>query len=310
MKKIILIAMAFILTFLSCKNETNKVTESNKNEPPEITKVVGIARIEPENGLLNIYANTEGTVINIPYKENDVVQKETVLIELDKKEEVAQWNLEQSKMNNYYTSLNTANEELKSIHLDLLKAKEHESLHTKLFLAKAITLQTLNDSKAKVEKLTTDYNKQLAVIEQVKSERTLIDAHVNYRKILLSKKSITASQNGKILEWNIKPGDYITVGQKLGKFAPKGGLLAVTEVDELFANKVELGMKADVVSQLDGQKIGEGKVVFIADFLKKKSLFADENVEEDRRVRTVKILLKPTSKAIINARVDCIIKLK
>jgi HlyD family secretion protein len=39
-------------------------------------------------------------------------------------------------------------------------------------------------------------------------------------------------------------------------------------------------------------------------------LFSDENTVEDRRVRTVKIRLSPQSSAIINARVDCIIKVK
>jgi len=93
---------------------------------------------------------------------------------------------------------------------------------------------------------------------------------------------------------------------KLNELQNEGAVI----VDELFADKVRLGMKVDVLSQLDGHKIGEGEVIFVADFLKKKSLFSDENVEEDRRVRTVKIRLNPTSKAIINARVDCIITLK
>lgn len=308
MKQIILIGIAFMLSLSDCQNE-NKEVEKHQTEPQEITKVVGIARIEPENGLLYIYANSTGTIINMPYKENAVVQKGDLLIGLDKKEDVAQLAQEQSKIKSHTSAVNSANESLKSIQADLQKAKEDAALNAKLFSAKAITLQTLNDSKAKVQKLTTEYNKQLAVIEQVKSERTEIDANINYKKLMLSEKSITATQNGKILEWNVHSGDYITVGQKLGRFAPEGPLLAVTEVDELFANKVQLGMKADIISQLDGQKIGEGEVVFVADFLKKKSLFSDENMVEDRRIRTVKILLTPTKKAIINARVDCVIKL-
>jgi len=310
MKKATLIATALILTLSSCQNEEKRNAEKPKPEPQEITKVAGIARIEPENGLLYIYANSMGTIINMPLKENEVVQKGEMLIGLDTKEDVAQLALEESKIKHHIATVNSANENLKSIHVDLQKAKEDLTLNNKLFSAKAITLQTLNDSKSKVQKLTTEYNKQLAVIEQIKSEKTEIDANTNYKKILLSEKSINATQNGKILEWSVNLGDYITVGQKLGRFAPEGALIAVTEVDELFADKVRLGMKADVLSQLDGHKIGEGEVIFVADFLKKKSLFSDENVEEDRRVRTVKIRLTPTSKAIINARVDCIITLK
>jgi len=183
-------------------------------------------------------------------------------------------------------------------------------LSQNLFNVKAITEQSLNDSKAKVKKLITEYNKQLSDIKQTKSKRNEIESNINYRNVLLSEKKIKAPLNGKILQWDIHLGDYITAGQKIGQFAPDGDLVAVTEVDELYADKIKLGMKAEVISQLDGQKIADGEVIFMADFLKKKSLFSDENTVEDRRVRTVKVRLSQSSKAIINARVDCIIKLK
>ncbi len=294
----------------ACKNKEKQLEENPISDPQEISKVTGIARIEPENGLLYIYAHSSGTIVNMPHSENDMVQKGDLLIGLDEKEDAAQLALEQSKISNHLASINAAKGNLMTINVDLEKAKADEKLNIELYAAKAITLQTLNDSKAKTQKLTTQYNLQLAEIEKVKSQRKEIDANIHHKKVLLAAKSIRATRNGKILEWDVSPGDYTTTGQKLGLFAPEGALIAVTEVDELFADKVQIGLKADVISQLDGQKIGEGEVVFVADFLKKKSLFSDENVVEDRRVRTIKIRLTPDSKAIINARVDCVINLK
>lgn len=299
-----------VLLFPSCKEDAKQESTITNNAPKEITRVLGIAKIEPENGLLYIYSNSNGTTTSMPYKENAVVKQGVVLIGLDSRSELSQIDVEKSKITAHNAAVAFAGENLKTINADLQKAKEDAALNEKLFVAKAITEQVLNDGKAREQKLITEYNKQLADIQQSKSKRSEIDANINYRNVLLAEKVITAPQNGKILQWDIHPGDYIAAGQKLGQFAPEGALVAVTEVDELFADKVQLGMKAEIISQLDGQKLGEGEVIFLADFLKKKSLFSDESVVEDRRVRTVKIRLSPASKAIINARVDCIIKLK
>lgn len=309
-KQITLCGMAVMFAISSCKTEGKTEEEITNVVPQKITKVVGIARIEPENGLLYVYANSTGTIVNMTHKENDIVEKDAVLITLDQKADLAQLAMEKSKITSHSASVIAAEETLKTVNADLQKAKEDVALNEQLFAAKAITKQALNDSKVKAKKLIAEYNKQIAEVKKVKSQRTEIDATIKYKSILLSQKNITAPLKGKILQWDVHLGDYINSGQKLGQFAPEGPLVAVTEVDELFADKVQLGMKADILSQLDGQKIAEGDVVFVADFLKKKSLFSDENEVEDRRVRTVKIRLTPESKAIINARVDCIIKLK
>jgi HlyD family secretion protein len=313
MKKIknyVLLSIVSVLTFSSCQNEEKKEKTESNAKPKEITKVIGIAKIEPENGLLFIYANSSGTITSISYNESEKVHKSDVLIELDNKTELSQLALEKSKISTQNSSEEYSEENLKTVNADLQKAKEDLILSQNLFNVKAITEQSLNDSKAKVKKLITEYNKQLSDIKQTKSKRNEIESNINYRNVLLSEKKIKAPLNGKILQWDIHLGDYITAGQKIGQFAPDGDLVAVTEVDELYADKIKLGMKAEVISQLDGQKIADGEVIFMADFLKKKSLFSDENTVEDRRVRTVKVRLSQSSKAIINARVDCIIKLK
>lgn len=308
--KIALVMGVAMTTLMSCDKSDKKETQPATAAPKEITKVAGIAKIEPENGLLNIYANADGKIETMPHHENDVVGKGALLISLDRKSEMAQVALERSKISAHQSAVVYAEENLKTVGADLQKAQKDVALNEKLYAAKAITGQALDDSRAKVTKLQTEYNRQLADIKQVKNKRSEIDANVHYRDVLASDKAIAAPANGKILQWDVHSGDYITAGQKLGQFAPEGALIAVTEVDELYADKVQLGMKADILSQLDGQKIAEGEVVFMADFLKKKSLFSDENTVEDRRVRTVKVRLNPASKAIINARVDCVIKLK
>jgi HlyD family secretion protein len=313
MKKnhISIIASVAILLFASCSNkdeQKNKKVESTATN--EITQVVGIARIEPEKGLLYIYSNANGKIESINAIENDVVKQNSVLITLTQQTDEAELSMEKSKIASQNSAIESAEASAKAIQSDLQKAKADVELNEKLLAAKAITTQTLNDSKAKYDKLLFEYNKQLAGVNETKNKLTEIEANIKYKSAIINDKIIKAPFNGKVLQLDVHNGDYITTGQKLGQFAPEGSLVAVTEVDELFADKINTGMKAEIISQFNGEKIGEGEVVFVAEFLKKKSLFSDETTIEDRRVKEVKIRLKSDTKIAINNRVDCIIKLK
>jgi len=301
--------LLIMISFTAC----NSNDEKNKNlttTSKEIDKIVGVARIEPEKGLLYIYSTADGKIETLQADENSQVNEGSILANLDIKTDIAQLNQERSKISSQQSSIQSSEANAKAILSELQKAKADVLLNENLFEAKAIAEQTLKDSKAKASKLTFDYEKQLADVNLSKNKIKELDANLQYRNSVISEKQIEAPLAGKVLQWDIHKGDYVTAGQKLGQFAPDGDIIAITEVDELFVNKVKIGLKAKIVSQANGKKIGEGTVVFVAEFLKKKSLFSDENTVEDRRVKEVKIRLNKTTSAIINNRVDCIIYLK
>ncbi|PWG81373.1 HlyD family secretion protein [Pararcticibacter amylolyticus] len=302
------------LALVSCSGENKNDDPVSKNDTVSkkvaIHMVVGIARIEPEKGLLNIYANANGRISKIAASENQVVSKGSDLVLLDNQTDQALLDIEQSKAPAQRAAILSAQQNAKAMLSDLEKAQKDVALNEQLFKSKAITEQALNDSKSKVNRLQYDYQKLIADIGQQKSKVQEIDANIKYRKAILSDRQIKSAFSGRVLQWDVHPGDYVTPGQKLGQFAPDGPLIAVTEVDELFSDKVEKGMKAEVFSQMNGQKIGSGTVTYIAGFLKKKSLFSDENSVEDRRVREVKVLLNAGSQVNINNKVDCKIYLK
>lgn len=306
----IMIALALV----SCSGENKNDDPVSKNDTVSkkaaIHMVVGIARIEPEKGLLNIYANANGRISRIAASENESVSKGSDLALLDNQTDQALLDIEQSKAPAQRAAILSAQQNAKAMLSDLEKAQKDVALNEQLFKSKAITEQALNDSKSKVNRLQYDYQKLIADIGQQKSKVQEIDANIKYRKAILSDRQIKSAFSGRVLQWDVHPGDYVTPGQKLGQFAPDGPLIAVTEVDELFSDKVEKGMKAEVFSQMNGQKIGSGTVTYVAGFLKKKSLFSDENSVEDRRVREVKVLLNAGSKVNLNNRVDCKIYLK
>ncbi|RXF68215.1 HlyD family secretion protein [Arcticibacter tournemirensis] len=303
-----------MLALISCSSEDKKNDTVGKpasaSKKAEMNMVVGIARIEPEKGLLNIYANANGRISKIVAAENQSVSKGSDLALLDNQTDNALLAIEQSKAPAQNAAILSATQNAKAVLSDLQKAQKDEALNEQLFKARAITEQALNDSKSKVTRLQYDYQKLIADIAQQKSKVQEIDANIKYRKAILSDRQIKSAYPGRVLQWDVHDGDYVTPGQKLGQYAPDGPLIAVTEVDELFSDKVAKGMRAEIYSQMNGQKTGSGTVVFIAGFLKKKSLFSDENTVEDRRVREVKVLLNTGAKVNINNKVDCKIYLK
>jgi multidrug resistance efflux pump len=304
-----LTAVIFVCCFCSCSNK------DRKNEAPvygqtDIESITGVARIEPENGLLNIYANASGRITKIVALENQQTAEGSPLLILDCTVEKALLHVEESKVAAQNAAIDAAARNVESVKNDLDKAKSDLALNGQLFAVKAITEQMLNDSKVKVEKLTVDYAKAVADKNRQTSIINEIKAGIDYRRALLSERTLNAAFAGYVLQWEAHNGDYVTQGQKLGQFAPEGALVAVTEVDELFQDRIKTGMRAEVYSQINGECIGTGTVAYIAGFLKKKSLFSDENVVEDRRVKEVKVRLDGNAKAIINAKVDCIIHLK
>lgn len=307
--KFFFIASLFVCSFCSCTNNNVKTKEQAVIQT-EIESITGVARIEPENGLLTIYANSNGRINKIAALENQQIAEDCPLLVLDNTVEKTLLDVERSKISSQNAAIDAATRNAESVKNDLDKAVSDFQLNEQLFDAKGITRQALDDSRAKVEKLTSDYAKALADRDEQRTKMNEVKTNVNYRQALLDEKVLKSAFPGYVLQWDVHCGDYVTQGQKIGQFAPEGSLVAVTEIDELFQDKVKTGMKAEVFSQLNGERIATGTVIYIAGYLKKKSLFSDDNTVEDRRVKEVKVRLDDNSKAVINSKVDCTIHLK
>ena len=120
-----------------------------------------------------------------------------------------------------------------------------------------------------------------------------------------------APVNGTLLSLEVSKGEYISPSQIIGEFAPEGPLMALTEIDELFASKIKLGQRAKIRNQGKEEVIAEGTVVLTSPYLRKKSLFSENSSNlEDRRVREVRVQLDSASNILIGSRVECWIDVK
>jgi multidrug resistance efflux pump len=147
-------------------------------------------------------------------------------------------------------------------------------------------------------------------LEEAQAGVKEVGAETNYLNQLKDKKRIYAPEDGMMLNWDVKVGQAVAAGTKLGDFAPDGNLIAITEVDELYAMKVKVGQKVNVNMQGTTNLLTKGTVTYCASYLSKKSIFSDraDNLE-DRRVREVHVRVNNPKAVLIGSRVECIILL-
>ena len=261
--------------------------------------------------IISLYSRTSGTVSEVFHDLGDTVKKGEILAVLNSQVEEAQLAQAQSKLGTQSAVINNSNAQLSSLSVKAKNADENYQRNEALLKSGGVTQQDLDNSRFAAKSTIKDVDAAKASVEQAVSRIKELKADVAYAEAILEQKKIRAPYDGTILSFDVKVGKSITSNQSLGDFAPAGHLIAVTEVDELYAQKVKAGMTAYIRPQGKSDTLAVGKVYLLSPYLNKKSLFSDAATNmEDRRVREVRILLNDGGKVLIGSRVDCVIIVK
>lgn len=278
-------------------------------EKPE--RVVGVARIEPVSKIYSINTDASGIVDKLSVDAGSHVKKGDIILKLASTVEEAQLRQSESKLAAQNSRVLALQSTLKSLEVKLANAETTYKRNQALLAQGAVTRQAFDDSKASFESLQSDVASAKANSETEKAKLGELQADIGYYRAVLARKSVTAPENGTLLSLEVRPSQNISGTTLVGDFAPDGPLMAITEVDELFADQIIPGLKAFVRPQGSEKVLSEGKVIFAAPYLRKKSLFSDkaDNLE-DRRVREVRVQLDKSDSLLIGSRVECVIRLK
>ncbi len=302
------ILLIFISTSCNNKSAKEKAEIENPKQVIAINRIVGIGKIIPENDIIQLSSPINGIVHKIYKWENDSVNIGTVILELDH-------NVEDAKIVQLNNEINTQSAQIK---VDEAGVGEFEAKVSntkwklqrlqKLLLKGAETQQTLDDEATNVKTLNSNLKKIEASVTVSKSR--LQEAKTNLKTALIERdqKIIKSPINGKILELTILIGGSVSIQQSFAQISPGGKTIAICEIDELNSEKILIGQKGWVRNVGASDTLSTGTVYFASSFLKKKSLFTDQSGEkEDRRVRTIKMMLDNPEKLLLNARVECVI---
>jgi multidrug efflux pump subunit AcrA (membrane-fusion protein) len=298
---------------VACSNPMDRQNISGDSaavaeRPAKMTQVVGIGKIEPENDIIQLSSPVNGVVYKILKKENDSVRAGETILELDHQ-------VEDAKIRQLASQVNTQNAQISADEAGVLEfqAKYNNSVVElqrlqKLLAKGAETQQTVDDANTSLLGFQSNLNRLQANVGVSKSRLSETRAALAVARQERDQKIISSPVKGKILEITTLIGSSIDSKQSFAQISPFGKTIAVCEVDELFAGKVNDGQKAWIRNLGSLDTLATGTVYFTASFLKKKSLFTDlAGEKEDRRVREIKILLDDPEKLLLNARIECVV---
>ncbi len=298
------------LILISCGSKEAPV-KLEKYKVNKIDQIIGVARIEPAAKISPIGSESAGKIVQIHVQEGQFVEKGTLLLTLDQSLDIAQLQQSEAKMLTKQQRSKSLEAKIAALELKIEIADAERNRDRNLANAQAGTQKAAFDSENTYKNLKAELAIAKADLAEANAALGETKMELNYTKKLSDKKNIYAPADGMVLNWDVKQGQAVTIGNKLGDFAPKGDLIATTEVDELFAMKVKNGQHAAINIQGTKERLSTGTVVYCAPYLSKKSIFNDraDNLE-DRRVREVRVRIDQPEAVLIGSRVECIISLK
>jgi multidrug efflux pump subunit AcrA (membrane-fusion protein) len=305
---IYIILILIILSSCGNKDENDRATSEKTQNAGVVTQVIGIGRIEPENDIIQLSSPVTGIVEKILKKENDSVAVGTPILELDHQLEdgkVRQLAAEVTTQAAQITADKAGTEEYRAKYNNAVSEVQRMQ---RLLTRGAETQQAVDDATANLKSFQSNLKRAEADIEVTESKLVQAKAALHVAEIEREQRTIKSPVNGKILEISTLPGSSVDNRQAFVQIRPTGKTIAICEVDELYADKILVGQKAWIrnVGSLD--TLSTGWVYMALSFLNKKSLFTDQSGEkEDRRVRTIKIMLDTPDRLLLNARVECVI---
>lgn len=297
-----------IISSCTDKEAKEKNIADNIKDSMTVNQVVGIGKIEPENEIIQLSSPVNGIVQKILKKENDSVSIGTPILELNHE-------IEDGKARQLAGEVKTQANQIMVDEASVgeYKAKYYNAVtevqRLQRLLAKgAETQQVVDNATSNMKSFQSNFEKLQANVAVSKSKLMQSKAALQVAQIEREQKIIKSPVNGKILEISTLIGGSIDTRQSFVQISPEGRTIAVCEVDELYADKVSIGQKAWIRNVGSQDTLSTGIVYQALSFLKKKSLFTDQSGEkEDRRVRTIKIMLNQPDKLLLNARVECVI---
>lgn len=302
-----------LLLFLACGKtgepaKTGPMIGADSIAVREVRDVMGIAMIEPGARLTALASEASGIVRQLFAQPGQALKAGQPILALDAAVENAQLRQASSKRATQRNAVQGAEANLDLLRLQLDKARADLRRDESLHAGNAITLQALENSRFQVSDLEQQVRAQEALIRQQQSKTGELQADIRYFQTLLTRKTVRAPANGTLLSLEVHPGEFVDANAAIGDFAPDGPVIALTEIDELFAGRIRVGQKAVIRPQGKSDTLTTGTVVLTSPYLRKKSLFSDKPDDlEDRRVREVRVQLDDPSKLLLGSRVECVI---
>ncbi|MBL0047286.1 MAG: HlyD family efflux transporter periplasmic adaptor subunit [Bacteroidetes bacterium] len=257
----------FAFVFASCGNSIPDI----RPEYRAITETVfASGTLEPEEKY-NLVAQSEGYLIELNFKEGDLVKKGTVLAVVDNQPNsinesaateltaIAQKNISENAPALKQTALNIelASEKVKQDEAQYNRFKNLLALNSVSKLEFENMQLAFEASKTNLETLKQNYQ-----LQRQQAEQQLINqsAQKEVNSFLKENNKIKALVAGKVYKKMKELGDYVRKGDVLASIGSADDCYARLSVDESNISKIQIGQEALVLLNTNKEKSIKGKV--------------------------------------------------
>jgi len=270
MKRLTVICMIVIGLMSSC----GKKYQETKPIRKDVTETVFASGELEANETYNLTAQSDGYVIEISFKENDIVKEGQILAEIDNKQNL--YNTESAKVLYEIAESNTnpnsplliqaknsADRAKSKMDYDAGQEKRYKTLLEANSISKAeyerMEIQYQN-SKTEYLNALENYNVQKQNAEQ---QLVINKAQKNVNAFLSGFNQIKAIKAGRVYKKYKHEGDFVRKGDVIATIGDADFIYAKVSVDEGSIAKIKVGQKAIIQLNTNKEKTYNGEVAEI-----------------------------------------------
>lgn len=269
MKRIIIPTLIACM-IISCGKRIEQSTPIRK----DITEAVFASGVLEAEGTYNLTARTDGYIVELNFKENDLVKQGQILAVIDNQQNII--NAENGKVLFEIARINAlpGSPQLVQAENELLKAKQKSEFDQNLLDRYKKMLDARSISEAEFEKAQlqaniseTEYQnaqQNLNLVKQQIEQQLSINRTLNeVNRVMSAYNRIYAVKPGRVIMKNKQPGDFVRQGESIAVIGNAEKIYARVSIDESSISKVKQGQEAYIQLNTNKEKIYKGKVTEI-----------------------------------------------
>lgn len=312
----VFLALAALCLMTACggsdkKRELNERNIDSLSRPENITIVAAIAKVEPESGFIDLAAEVSGIVAEIYKKEGDKVKEGEALFRLDEQDQALEVASARQDVVSQQSRIEAGRADVRQYEASLKEKEEDLAITKRLAATGADTRQNLATKEKETETVRANLQSARAQLNVALSDLEALKHKLSQAQRNAKNRVVRAKQDGTLVSFGVKTGSAVNALEPFGQLASTDALVLHGEIDEMFADRVSVGQSVAVNYVGSSEIIGRGEITYLSQILENKSLFYEKTGETtDRRVRRFKASIASGNPLLINAKVECKIKVE
>ncbi len=262
------IAGMFVLILAS---SCGKKSEETKPIRKDVTETVFASGVLEAEGTYNLTAQTDGYLLQINFKEGDIVKEGSVLAVVDNKENKyntestnALYTIAQSNLSPNAPALMQAKNNVAVAKHNLQQDSLQLERYRKLLTTKSVAQIDFENAELKYQTSLANYgsSKESYKLQKQQAEQALINnkALKEVNRVVFGNNEIRAVVRGRVYEKRKQKGDFVRKGDVIAVIGNANNLYAKINVDESNIGKIKVGQDALIQLNTNKEKLYKATV--------------------------------------------------